>query len=469
MALSTENQEEHLSKNPETEQNPRQLVRGIGLLQATAGNMLQMLGIGPFITMGIIISAMGGPQAILGWILGAFLSVCDGLSCAELGAALPGAGGPYVYLREAFNRKTWGRLLSFLFIFETVLTAPLSIAAACVGLAEYAQYAVPQLTGTEVKLTAVATCLLVTFLLFRPIKAVANLSVVVLTVVLAAMLWVIVAGFIHMNPKMAFDFPPGAFHLTTGFFFGMASATLFALYNYGGYNAVTYLAGEVRNPAKNIPRAIVLSIVAVAVLYVCMSVTVIGTIPWKQAEVSHSIVSDFIGKIYGHGAGNVMTVLILIAALGSIFMMLLGYSRILYASGQEGTFIKAFGRLHPKGRFPTVALLVLAGLSIPLCWLPIEKLIAAMMVIQIVFQFVPRNLAVFGIRIYRKDIHLPFRMWFYPWPVVIATLGWIYTACSPDQRQYLVWAAILLVAGVITYLLRCRHTGDWPLKRRNSF
>lgn len=466
MPSSPEDPKEPLTA-PAGGQTSPQLVRGIGLVQATAGNMLQMLGIGPFITMGIILSSMGGPQAVLGWILGAFLSVCDGFSCAELGAALPGAGGPYVYLREAFNPRTWGRLLSFLFIFETILGAPLSISAACVGLAEYAQYAFPQLTPTDVKLTAVSACIFVTFLLFRRITTVGKLSVVVLSIVLAAMLWVIGAGFIHMNPKMAFDFPPGAFHLTTGFFFGMASATLFALYNYGGYNAVTYLAGEVRNPAKNIPRAIVLSIIAVAVLYVCMSVTIIGTIPWKEAEVSHSIVSDFIGKIYGHGAGNVMTVLVLIAALGSIFMMLLGYSRVLYASGQEGTFIKAFGRLHPKGRFPTVALLVLSGLSIPLCWLPIEKLIAAMMVIQIFFQFVPRNLAVFAIRIYRKDIHLPFRMWFYPWPVVIATLGWLYTAYSPDQRQYFIWVVVLLVAGVGTYLLRSRRTRDWPLNHRD--
>ena len=125
----------------------------MGLLQATASNMLQMIGIGPFITIGIIISAMGGPQAILGWVLGAFLSICDGLCSAELGAAMPGTGGAFVYLREAYNSEKWGRILSFLFIFHTIFVAPLSTAAACVGFAEYARYAFPHLTQGGVTIT----------------------------------------------------------------------------------------------------------------------------------------------------------------------------------------------------------------------------------------------------------------------------------------------------------------------------
>lgn len=465
MTLRHDQASEHQGDSAQTVAAPQHLVRGMGLLQATSVNMLQMLGIGPFITMGIIFGAMGGPQAVLGWLLGAFISVCDGLSCAELAAAMPGAGGAYVYLREAYNRKTWGSLLSFLFIFETVITAPLSISAACVGFAEYVRYTMPHLTTLDVKLIAVAACIFATVFLFRPVSTVGKLSVVILSVVIATIFWVIIAGFAHMNVKMAFSFPHGAFHPTAGFFFGMAAATLFALYNYGGYNAVAYLAGEVRNPAKNIPRAIVLSIVAVAVLYIGMSVAIVGVVPWEQAASSHAIAADFIGKLYGRGAGNVLTVLILIAALGSIFMMLLGYSRVLYASGEEGTFLKAFGRLHPKGKFPTVALFVLSGLSIPLCWLSIDKLIASMMVIQILFQYIPRNIAVFVIRKRRKDIHLPFRMWLYPWPVVIATLGWLYVISTPAQRVYFGWAGIILVAGVIAYLLRSRSTADWPFQR----
>src|SRR3984893_4637332 len=143
-------------------------------------------------------------------------------------------------------------------------------------------------------------------------------------VLIAFMFWVIGAGTIHMNTAIAFDFPAGAFHLSRAFFYGLASATLVAMYNYGGYNNITYLGREVKNPAKNIPRAIVLSVLVVAVLYLLMSVVIIGTIPWRDAAVSHAVVSEFIGKLYGSRAASVMTGLILGATLGGIFTISLG-------------------------------------------------------------------------------------------------------------------------------------------------
>ena len=463
MTLSPENHHERPSTVPEVEQTSSQLIRGMGLIQATAANMLEMVGIGPFITIGVILAAMGGPQAILGWFLGAVFSICDGLVYAELGASMPGAGGAYIYFREAYNRETWGRLMSFLFLWETLFTAPLAISAACVGFADYAQYAIPSLTHGGVVLVAIAACALVTFLLYRPITTVGRLSVVLLALVLAAMFWVIVAGIIHLNPHMAFDFPPGAFHLSKPFFYGLGSATLIAMYNYGGYGNITYLGGEVKDPTRNIPRAIVLSIGAVAVLYLLMSVTIIGTIPWRQAAVSHAVVSEFIGKLYGPGAGALMTGLILSATLGGIFTMCLGYSRILYAAGAEGNFFKVFGRVHPKGKFPTVSLVAVSCLSLPLCWFSIEKLVAALMVVQIIFQFIPQIISVFAVRKYRKNIERPFSMWFYPWPALIALVGWIYVAASPDQRQNVGVGVAWLVAGVIAYLIRSWVVKQWPM------
>ncbi|HEV2175824.1 MAG TPA: APC family permease [Terriglobia bacterium] len=447
---------------PEVERTTRQLVRSMGLAQATSVNMLEMIGIGPFITIGTIIAAMGGPQAILGWLLGAVVAICDGLVYAELGAAMPGAGGAYIYFREAFNRLTWGRLFSFLFLWETIFVAPLSIAAACVGFGDYLGYALG-FAHRGITLTAIGVCIAVAVLLYRPIRSVGRLSVVFLVIVLAAMLWVVVAGTLHMNPRMAFDFPPHAFRLSSGFFAGLGSATLFALYNYGGYNNITYLGGEVRQPVKNIPRAIVLSILAVAVLYLLMSVTIIGTIPWQQAATSNAVVSEFITKLYGARAGVLITVLILIATFGGIFTMTLGYSRILFAAGAEGQFFKVFGRVHPRGHFPTVALVAVAALALPLCGLPIEKLVAALIIIQVLFQFILQVVAVFVIRTYRREIAVPFRMWLYPWPALVALAGWIYVALTPAQRPFVWEGAILMAAGVVAYLLRARVVKEWPL------
>jgi len=449
---------------PEIAAPSAKLVRSMGLLQSSAVNMLNMIGIGPFITIGAILAAMGGPQAILGWFLGALFSICDGMVYAELGAAMPGAGGAYIYFREAFNPRTWGRLFSFLFLWQTIFSAPLSISAACVGFAQYFRYAFPNL-GLGIGPVAASVIVLVTFVLYRPIKTVGRLSVIMLVVVMVAMFWVIASGLIHLNPHMAFDMPPGAFHLSKVFFYGLASATLIAMYNYGGYNNITYLGGEVKNPTKNIPRAIVISVLVVAVLYLLMSVVIIGTIPWREAAVSHAVVSEFIAKLYGARAASLMTALILAATMSGILTMTLGYSRILYAAGAEGNFFEVFGRVHPTGRFPTVSLVAITALALPLCWLSLEKLISALMIIQIIFQFVPQVFAIFAIRMFRKEIEVPFRMWLYPLPALIAFVGWIYVGISPDQRQNIGTALVLMVVGVGAYFIRAKFLNLWPLEK----
>ena len=343
-----------------------------------------------------------------------------------------------------------------------IFVAPLAISAACVGFAEYTHYFLPGLTHGGVGGLAALTCVLMAFALYRPIRTVGRMSVVMLAVVLTAMFWVIGSGLVHMNTKMAFDFPAGAFHPSKAFFFGLAAATLVAMYNYGGYNNITYLGGEVRNPEKNIPRAIVFSVLIVAVFYLLMSVVIIGTIPWREAAVSHAVVSEFIGKLHGPRAAAVMTCLILAATLGGIFTMILGYSRILYAAGAEGNFFKAFGRVHPTGHFPTVSLLAINAMAIPLCWLSLERLLSALMIIQIVFQFIPQIVAVFAIRKYRKEIHRPYGMWLYPVPALVALAGWIYVATTPEQRQFLNTALLLLLFGLGAYLIRSRAARSWP-------
>ena len=434
----------------------------MGLAQSVAVNMLNMIGIGPFITIGVILTAMGGPQAVLGWLLGALFSVCDGMVYAELGAAMPGAGGAYIYFREAFNPRTWGHLISFLFLWETIFVAPLGISGAAVGFADYTHYFLPGLSHAGIGALAAGVCVLITVLLYRPVRSVGRYSVIILVVVLVAMFWIIISGIIHFHTKMAFDFPPGAFVPDRRFFYGLAGATLIAMYNYGGYNNVTYLGGEIKNPAKNIPRAIVFSVLIVAVLYLLMSGVIIGTLPWREAAVSQSVVSDFIGRIYGSHAASLMTCLILFATLGGIFTMTLGFSRILYAAGAEGKFFSVFGRVHPTGRFPTVSLVAIGAMSVSLCWFSLGRLLSAFMIIQIVFQFIPQILAVFAIRRYRKGIALPFRMWLYPVPALVALVGWIYVATAPEQRENIGTAVILLLLGIGAYFLWARTAKIWP-------
>jgi amino acid transporter len=436
------------------------LDRQIGLVQATSTNMLNMIGIGPFITIPAILATMGGPQAMLGWVLGAVIAICDGLVWAELGAAMPGAGGPYVYLREAYGPEKLGRLMSFLYIWQTMVSAPLSTASGAVGFAQYLRYFVPAIAPWQIQLVAALTCIGVTGLLYRDIRSVGRLSIVLWVVVIGTALWIVIAGLVKFVPAQAFDVAPDAF-TRPGALAGLGGATLIAMYSYGGYFNVCLFGGEVKDPGRTIPRSILLAIALVALLYVTMSVTIIGVVPWREALQTTSVVSLFIERIHGAWAGKLVTVLILWTSLGSVFAILLGYSRVPYAAAKDGRFFAPFARLHPTRNFPHVSLLTLGIASAVACWLDLEELIKALLVIQILIQFIAQVVAVTLVRRYRKDIARPFRMWLYPVPSVVAGAGWLYILLSSGAVFVLAGLA-LMGFGVASYLVRAQRAREWP-------
>jgi len=437
------------------------LVRGMGLPQSTAANMLNMIGIGPFITIPLILSTMGGPQAMLGWVLGLLLAICDGLVWAELGAAMPGAGGSYIYLREAFGPRKWGGLMSFLFIWMIVFIAPLSAASAAVGFSNYLKYLWPAMTHMQAILVAVAVCAAVTALLYRNIESVGWLSVAMLWVVVLTTFWVIGAGLTHFNTERVFSFPPGAFRLDRGFFQSLGAATLIAIYDYGGYSNICYLAGEVKDPPRTIPRAVILSLLFVAVIYLLMSTSVIAVVPWQEAARSTAIASDMLARLYGRWAGVTVTVLVLWTTFAALFALMLGYTRIPYAAAADGRFFSAFARLHPRGRFPHVSLLALGGVSMALCVFQLEEIIKALIVIQIAVQVLAQIVAVTFIRRYRPDIHRPFNMWLYPLPSVVAFGLWSYVLVTSGWR-YIGAGFAVLAAGILLFLWRAHARREWP-------
>ena len=437
------------------------LVRGIGLLEATAANMLNMIGVGPFLTIPLAIAAMSGPQAMLGWILGAIVAICDGLVWAELGAALPGAGGPYLYLQQAFGPAKLGRLMSFLFLWETVVTAPLSTASGAVGFAQYSKFLIPSLGPWQMKFIAAGLCLLMTLLLYRDIQSIGRLSIAMWIIVMGTAAWILYGGFTHFELGRVADFPPNAFQLSTGFFAGLGGATLIAMYDYGGYFNVCLFAGEVKNPGKTIPRAILLSILVVALLYLAMNISVINVIPWREAMASKAIVSDFMERLYGHTAANVVTVLILWTAMASIFAILLGLSRVPYAAAVEGKFFSPFARLHPTKNFPSFSLVTLGIASAAACAFSLDDLIKALIVIQILIQFMAQCIAVFLLRRNRPDIARPFSMSLYPIPAIVALGGWAFILIA-SGLVYIFAGLALMAAGILAYLWRARRLSEWP-------
>jgi APA family basic amino acid/polyamine antiporter len=472
--------------------NPSHLVRGVGLGGATTLNMIDMIGVGPFITIPLIVSAMGGPQAMLGWILGALFALCDGMVWAELGAAMPRSGGSYRYLNEIYGRESLGRLISFLFVWQLSFSAPLSIASGCIGLSQYASYLWPRLEHsyasrnfalaipgfgpleahivvTPGTFVAIGACLLALLLLYRRITAVARLSTWLWVGVMATIAWIIVSGLTHFDAARAFSFPQGAFTPSKNFFTGLGAAMLVATYDYWGYYNVCFLGGEIKEPARNIPRAVLLSIVLVACLYLLMNISILGVVPWQELDQAAKsdtrlhIASIFMQKLYGHWAGYVVTALVMWTAFGSVFSLLLGYSRVLYAAALDGNYFRVFGRVHPRDLFPDVSLLALGVAAAAFCFLRLADVIAALVVIRIMLQFLVQAVGVIVLRLRRPEMERPFRMWLFPVPALLACAGFVFIMISRTNfMREIRYAMVILAAGITLYLARAWRRREWP-------
>ncbi|HMF74046.1 MAG TPA: APC family permease, partial [Bryobacteraceae bacterium] len=361
----------------------------------------------------------------------------------------------------AFGPRSLGRAMGFLFLWQVMLSAPLTAASGSVGFADYARYLFPALTGAQGKLLAMAVCGLATFLLYRDIHSIGKISAVLWVGLMVAMGIIIWGGVGHFQAARAFSFPSGAFHLTPGFFSGLGAATLISMYDYSGYFNVCLLGGEIKNPKVNIPRCITLSIGILAVLYLAMSLSIIGVLPWQEAMHSPVIVSDYMERLYGAKAAALMTGLVLWVAFASVFCVLLGYTRVPFVAAQEGRFFGVFARVHPTRNFPSFSVLFLGVLSAAACFLPLESLIKSLIVIQIVTQFAAQCVAVVLIRRLRKHIERPFSMPLYPLPAFIALAGWLFILAS-SGGIYIMSGIALTVIGMAAYLWRARKRAEWP-------
>ncbi len=426
------------------------LQRGFGLLHATALNMSNMVGIGPFITIPLIIASMGGPQCMLGWLLGTVLAICDGLIWSELAAAMPGSGGTYVYLREAFRHTSLGRLLPFLFIWQFLFSGPLEIASGYIGFAQYVTYIWRSIGPLQSKAVMFALGILMIALLYRRVTEVARLAVILWIGMIITVVWVIVSGLVRFESRVVFDFPPQAFTFSTGFLFGLGGAMRIAMYDFLGYYDICYIGGEVRNPERVLPRAIILSVILVALIYSVMNLAMISVVPWREAMKSPYIAAEFMERIYGGWAGTTVTLLILWTSAASIFALILGYSRIPYAAALDGYFFSAFAKLHPTGGFPHVSLLVIGVISMLASLVSLGWVIDAMLLGRILIQFIAQIGAVHLLRTRRPDMERPFRIWLYPLPSLVALLGWTFLFVTAE-RQFILFGLGTLAAGILAF------------------
>jgi len=412
--------------------------REISLLQATSINMIDMVGIGPFVTLSLVIQLMASNLFIWAWVFGAVTALVDGMIWSELGAAYPLAGGSYNFLKEAYGKK-WGPLMSFLFVWQTCLMSSLVVASGAIGFSHYFGYLMPLSHPWERKAVSALVVIVITALLYRNVRTIGKISVFLWAGVIITLAWIIISGLTHRQVAYS-PFPEEGQSMFGWSFVWLAGhASVKTIYSYLGYYNVCHLGGEIKNPGRNIPRSIFISICCITCLYLLMNWSIVGVIPWKEAMNSDFVISLFMEKIYGPQTARVATLLILWIAFASLFAVILGYSRVPYAAAADGNFFPIFARLHPKKDFPYVSLLFVAGLG--LCFslmLRLGSAIDAILAMRVLVQFVAQAIGVVLLRRRNGTRNLPFRMWLYPAPVILSVAIWLFVWISTG------WLAALL-------------------------
>ncbi len=444
------------------------MIRGITLRGAISLNVITMIGIGPLITIPLVLQKLAGPLALAGWLAGALIALCDGLVWAELGSQYPGAGGTYAYLRDIFGAQRWGRMLAFLYNWQYFLSASLIIATGYIGFADYAAYLWSPLAANGKLTQAVAAGIGVVsvFMVYRRITAVAKLGIGLAGIAVVTILLVGIAGFAHGDIHRAFTLPANV-SFGWGFIAGLASALYITLYDYGGYSQVALVGEEIHKPERTLPRSIVASIFIVLALYLFLQIGVLSGIPWQSLFDKHgapTTQSTFVGSIvaeraWGAKAAIAVTVLILITAFASLYGNLVGAARVPFAAARDGAFLAAFAKLHERDQFPHVSLLAIGAISIIACFFTLDQVIAMLSAAGILIGNVAQIVALFVMR--ARHRRAPFRMWLYPIPALLAIAGWIYAFIGTGATAMLL-GMLWQVIGVAIYLVLARLQRMWP-------
>jgi fructoselysine transporter len=440
------------------------LQRRLGLTQATAINMIDMVGIGPFITLPMVISMMNGPYFLYAWLAGSLLSFVDAMVWSELGAAFPKAGGSYNFLKEAYGPKGAGKLMSFLFVWQTMIQAPLVIASASIGFASYLSYLLP-LSPLASKAVSGGVVILIVILLYRKIEAIGKISTFLWGGVILTLLWIIGGGVAHGHFLEPIKQMNDGLTMNYAFIAAMGFASVKTVYSYLGYYNVCHLGGEIVNPTKNIPRSMFLSIAGISVLYLAMNISVTSVIPWQEAKESEHVISIFMHRLAGDTAAIVVTCLVLWVAFASVFSATLGYSRIPYAAAADGAFFKVFAKLHPTRQFPHISLLVLGALAFIFSLLfKLSDVISAILAMRILVQFIGQAIGLLLLRWKRSKEIFPYKMPLFPLPVILAILMWIGILISTGYKMVLT-GLLVIVLGLMVYLIKSARAKEWPFQK----
>lgn len=411
--------------------HPDGLVRQLGLFDTTMMMVGIVVGSGIFLTTGLIAQSIPSPGLILlAWIVGGLLTLAGALIYAELGAAMPEAGGQYVYIREAY-----GALPGFLYgwiMFFTVATG--AVAAVAVACAEYLGYFFPSLSTTTVVLThdirvfhrgihytlsmgQVVACILilglsaVNYLGVGLGKTIQNVCTVAKIGAIAILIVFGVTAGSGIHPELALR--PAGFsvgRLITGF----GVALIAVSYAFDGWNNINYIAGEIKNPQRTIPRALVMGTSIITLLYVSMNYVYLRALPIDEMVGVVRVAEKAVTALHGQTAAGVIAAVVVIASFGALNGSIFVGPRVYYAMAQDRLFFHRMSIVHPRFRTPGFAILIQGVWA---CLLAVtgtfEQLFTYMMFVVIIFWIVAAA-SVFTLRKKYPDLPRPYQAWGYP-------------------------------------------------------
>jgi amino acid transporter len=386
-----------------------------------------------------------------------------------------------VYLLESYGRERWGRLTSFLFIWQFLLSGPLEIASGLIAIDLFSQSLSPAFAAfnkqwtwqvvlwqeQELSITfspARAVCLLlgvfILALLYRNVRQLGRLTLVFWVGVLAAIVWIAIEGAVRFDPAKVFDYS-GSAAQEPNLVKGVGKVMALAIYSYLGYYTVCYVGDEVREPGKTIPRSILLSAALIVFMFVGLHLAMLGTVSWHdEALKDESLPAVFMRQAHGEWATRLVTLLLIWSTFGSAFAGLLGYSRIPYGAALAGHFFRPVAAVHPHHRIPHISLLLVGGFTLLWSFFDLGNVITALIVTRILEQFVAQIIGLIILRITRPDLPRPFRVWLYPLPCGLALAGWLYVYFTAGWL-YVLLGLVTLIAGLAAYLI-------WRIRAREA-
>jgi len=458
------------------------------LLQAVAMNTMNMFGTGPLITIPYCIAAVDpmGPHAMLGYGIACIACMCDSMIWGEIGSMWPDNGGSYVYLRELYGRETWGRMVSFMFVWQFFISGPAEAASGFIAIAEYLVYFSPDtiIYGYRVliSLSMLAICFV---LMARKITDIGIAALVMSGITAVAMAYTIISGFSDWHADYI-KTPPEAFKSASKTLWIIAAATRFGVYDMTGYYDVCFMGGEVQNAKKTIPLSCVATCCSVAVIYILVYVAVLGNLPWTSFVdmyvddydgVPLGIMSLFTENRFNSKAlAYFVTIVVCITIFGSTFAMLCGFVFIPVSAARDGYFFSAFApKSQNSDALPVVSLCTIMGLTAMWCFFSLDLVIDAMttMIVLVMFCGQSAGLVYYRYRMPLEDQPNGWRMPLFPLPCIIQFIIFFFIFITTDSAigggdPILELSIAFLFLGAFMFLARSKYHQTWPFSPKNE-